>query len=111
MPIWETQMNVDKFAWKVLSDSELSEYEAALARIGFAHAIREISKLMCEEMCIDPNQMVVRPISHMTLPTENALDGSEVLCARHELMRPHAALALAGFRSVQRYILEEGDEK
>lgn len=90
----------------------------AAARRDFRIEIDRVARLMCEEMGVDPEELVRVPIEDIHLPDEKAsvlpylkktaeFENRLVSARMWETMRPHAAVALAGFRAVNRYFLSE----
>jgi hypothetical protein len=76
-----------------------------------------LARIMCDEMGLDPDEIVTVPRYMLAIPPmvypdfgENmdarVLDTS-IAAKRWEVMRPHAATALAGFRAVNRFFLTE----
>lgn len=95
------------------------EAKLADARRDFLQEVERVAHLMCEEMGVDPEEVVQAQFEEILLPHEKHfntnphLKKSErfelhpVAIKRWELMRPHAAVALAGFRAVNRFFLSE----
>lgn len=78
-------------------------------RVEFQKEVERVARLMCEEMGLDPEDTLTVELSSILLPFElNEIIKNSSICARRwETMRPHAAVALAGFRAVNRYFLAE----
>lgn len=74
----------------------------------FDEEVDKVARLMCEEMGVNPDDVVRATYADIAMPGQVFHNPEDYISVRRrELMRPHAASALAGFRAVQRYFLVE----
>ena len=75
----------------------------------FIDQVEMIARMMCEEMDIDPDEMVDTTYGEVRLPNEPANQGPTLIVAarRWHTFRREAAMHLAGFRAVNRFFLTE----
>jgi hypothetical protein len=76
--------------------------------------VREVARLMCEELCIDPDVVEhcyeydvgrFTPYEQVFGNAEHRQGGASIQVKRWELFRRDAALALAGWRAVHKHAL------
>ena len=106
-----------------VSDHTYSAIQSTERVTRFHDQVKRIAILMCEEMELDPFEHISRPPGGNLTPWEernvqygkpstysstNTSDVSYVIrVQRWEMFRRHAAIALAGWRAVNKYVMCE----
>lgn len=81
----------------------------------FNHEVHRVAVLMCEELSLDPGEIVSASRAQGLTPSEllmchlptSTLSKDNVTMIQWESYRHRAALAIAAFRAVNKYILTE----